>query len=256
MEPKALQQLRDLQSQWTSLLPSPSWYLTVIPQLQQWMRTLTTEEPSIQRIAKVRLYDYFETKLRECNIGLGSGGGMDDERRPIDTIVIHHTSNPPGMSEERLSAIELIRLYAPYFLDPKSEKDRDLKGRPIRSGHVRNGQQVFWPYHWIIRTGGRVERLLNDSEIGWHAGDWDINCRSVGIVFDNDYEWGSPGLLELEAAMRTIVECYGFVSPNRILGHQEVTSKTTCPSRFFLRRHGMRGWKDDLQRYLGRQAAA
>lgn len=256
METKSLQQLRDLQRQWTSLLPLPNWYLSVIPQVQEWMRALATEDLAIRRIAKARLYDYFETQLREGNIGLGSGGAMDDERRPVDTIVIHHTSNAPGMSKTRLSAIELIRLYAPYFLNPTSVTDSRLKSQPIRSGHVRNGRQVFWPYHWIIRKGGRMERLLNDSEIGWHAGDWQVNRRSVGIAFDNDYEWGSPGILELQAASRLMSEHYGLVPPSRILGHQEVTPKTTCPSRFFLRRHGMRGWKDDLLRYLERRAAA
>jgi len=220
------------------------------------MRIVGAEDPNVQRMAKAHLYEFFETQLRDRKIALGSGTGMDEDRLPIDTIVIHHTSSPAGMSTARLSAIELVRLYAPYFFNPTSERDAHLKGQPIRSGHVRDGTQVFWPYHWMVRQGGGVERLLNDSEIGWHAGDWDINRRSVAIVFDNDYEWGSPGFAELQAAAQIISRYYGSVSPDRILGHQEVTPKTNCPSRFFLRKHHIRGWKDDLLRYVERRAAA
>src|SRR5216684_6425187 len=107
-------------------------------------------------------------------------------------IVIHHTSNPPGLSPDRLSAIGLVRLYGPYFANPKSERDRWLQGQPIFSGHMRQNKQVFWPYQWIVRREGRAQRLLYDSEIGWHAGDWDVNCRSVAIALDNDYEETMP----------------------------------------------------------------
>lgn len=34
-----------------------------------------------------------------------SGANQDAERKPIDTIVIHHTANAPGMTRERLSAM-------------------------------------------------------------------------------------------------------------------------------------------------------
>ena len=116
----------------------------------------------------------------------GKNKDFDGDRKDIDTVIIHHTHNKPGITKERLSVMELLRLYAPYFSNPTYEFDKVIKDKPIYSGHFRDNKQVFYPYHWIIRTDGRVERLLLDKEIGWHCGNWDINCRSVAIVFDNE----------------------------------------------------------------------
>jgi N-acetyl-anhydromuramyl-L-alanine amidase AmpD len=121
-----------------------------------------------------------------------------------------------------------------------------LRGEPIGSGHLRNGKQVFWPYHWIVRKDGRAERLLYDSEIGWHAGNWDINCRSVAIVLDNDYEESLPSRTELFAVASIVTRHYPGVSIGRVLGHQEVNPRTACPSKLFLDAAGRKGWKSEL----------
>jgi hypothetical protein len=250
-------ELNRLKLRWEPILRRPDWYLTIIPEIESFKRQrLATQTEPIRDAVKTLLYDFFEGHLKRHTIALGRGGGMDVERKPIDTVVIHHTSNPPGLSPERLSAIELIRLYAPYFLNPLSKQDEHLRGRPIYSGHVRRGQQVFWPYHWIVRNDGSAYRLLHDSEIGWHAGSWDVNCRSIAIVLDNDYEWGPPSEGELRGIARIIWNHYHFVSRSRILGHCEVTMKTVCPSRLFLDGGGHYGWKRQILSALGERAAA
>lgn len=219
----------------------------MIPELRAFTEALKGRPRFLQDRCKQELYDFFEGRLSKGQIALGSPpGSTDTERTAIDTVVVHHTSNPPGLSPMRLSAIELIRLYGPYFLVPSSDADMHLRGRPIYSGHERDGKQVFWPYHWIVRWDGRNERLLYDSEIGWHAGNWNVNCRSVAIALDNDYEWGHPSNAELEGVANIIIAHYGDVPSNRILGHREVTSKTTCPSELFLCGPDGYGWKHDL----------
>jgi N-acetyl-anhydromuramyl-L-alanine amidase AmpD len=155
-----------------------------------------------------------------------------------------------GLRPIRLSAIELIRLYVPYFANPADPHDAHWRGQPIASGHERNGSQVFWPYHWIIRGDGTAERLLYDSEIGWHAGDWAVNCRSVGIVFDDDLESREPAEIQLRGAASLIAEQYPNVPISRIFGHHEITSKTECPSRWFLAGPWGHGWKRRLLMYV------
>lgn len=210
------------------------------------MGGLLREPTEVQERCKKELYRFFEHHLSTGSIPLGSSSGsFDAERKPIDTIVIHHTSNPPGVTPNRLSAIELIRLYAPYFMSPASAGDEDLRGRAIFSGHEREGRQVFWPYHWIIRHDGQAERLLNDDEVGWHAGDWDVNCRSVAIVLDGDYEWSRPSRTELLSIAGLIARQYPWVPLTRILGHREVKETTVCPSNLFITK-SPRGWKDEL----------
>ena len=218
---------------WAKEFKNPLWYLKLSPiwqKLLQGVQELPEEEKD--RI-KNQVADFVEQKLIAGEIALGSEiGSWDTERKPIDTIVIHHTSGNPGLSYNRLSAAELIRLYAPHYA-------ANIKDKPISSGHVRNSKQIFWPYHWIIRTDGKYERLLEDDETGWQSGNWNVNCCSVAIVFDNDYENSTPSDTEIDACREIISKYAGC----QILGHQEVNPKTVCPSNLFL---GENGWKKKL----------
>lgn len=216
------------------------WYLKVYPvykDLSQTFQNATEEEKDRM---KTIFYSFIEEQTMKNEVALGDEIGIwDVERKPVDTIVIHHTANPPGMRPAYLSALELLRLYLPTYAQNQTPEDVIQFNKPISSGHIRNGKQIFWPYHWIIRKDGKAERLLEDEEIGWHAGNWVINCKSVAIVFDNDYENGTPSEVELAAA-KEIIGKYPNVT---ILGHQEVNLKTVCPSNFFL---GENGWKKKL----------
>lgn len=242
-----IQRLRHMLSRWDPLLRNPRWYLTVVAELNAFRESITRESSDLRHICKERVYDFFEDHLRKGDIALAPKPiDSDADRKWIDTIVIHHTSNPPGLRPERLSAIELIRLYAPYHAHQTRETNQRLEA--ISSGHVRKGKQVFWPYHWIVRANGAAERLLYDSEIGWHAGNWDINCRSIAIVLDNDYENSRPSGTELAAIAAIIKQHYSRVPLGRILGHREVNARTVCPSNLFLDVHGRTGWKSELLR--------
>jgi len=237
----------EIKLRWALLLKNPNWYLAILPELEELRKQLVQKSDAEQEPLKIELYDFFTEHLIAGNIALDNNPpDADVERKPIDTVIVHHTSNPPGMTKERLSGMELIRLYAPEFAAPKYEADKKMKERPIYSGHFRNGLQVFWPYHWFVRHDGAVERLLSDNEIGWQAGNWDINCRSVAICFDNDYENTKPSNDEIKAVVEIIKNHYPQVVRERIFGHREINPKTTCPSNLFLSNPLHRGWKNDL----------
>ncbi|MBU6231174.1 MAG: N-acetylmuramoyl-L-alanine amidase [Patescibacteria group bacterium] len=223
---------------WSEKIRDPHWYMAV-PAVMADLSKLHDIDRAAYEETKDRIYAFFEEKLAAGEVALGADGkDFDAERLPIDMAVIHHTSNPPGMSKDRLSAIELVRLYAPQYAKPTYDADREVKGAPIYSGHFREEggkrRQVFWPYHWFVRKNGEVERLLNDDEIGWHAGDWEINRRSVAIAFDDDYEDSEPTAVEIEAAARILREHYPQIKPEHIFGHCEVNEKRTCPGKLFL----------------------
>jgi N-acetylmuramoyl-L-alanine amidase len=246
--------LRHLLSRWEPLLGNPQWYLTVVPELDTFRAAIQREGNDVQQECKRGIYEFFEAHLVQGDIALGTNRkNADAERKPIDTVVIHHTSNLPGLRPDRLSAIELLRLYAPYYFHPTQQEEQHLRGEAISSGHIRNGKQVFWPYHWIVRGDGTAERLLYDSEIGWHAGDWDVNCRSVAIALDNDYEHSSPSVTELRS-VAAIIGHYPGVPSAQIIGHREVNRKTACPSELFLNAPGQKGWKSQLLRLIYEQS--
>ncbi len=241
----------EIKSRWAPLLKNSDWYIAILPELEELRRQSRGKSDAEQELLKIELYDFFAEHLAAGDIALDNDPpNADAERKPIDAVIIHHTSNPPGMTTERLSGMELIRLYAPEFAAPKYKADKKIKGRPIYSGHFRNGRQVFWPYHWFVRSDGVVERLLSDDEIGWQAGDWDMNCRSIAICFDGDLENARPSDTELVAAAGIIKERYPQVAHERIFGHREINPRTTCPSNRFLSDAIHQGWKDDLLELL------
>lgn len=240
MEYKYINELK-----WTELVKKPDWYLVIRPEYEKLKKQ--AEENGENQQLKEEVYEFFEKHLAQGGIALGDkGNNWDSERKPIDTIIIHHTKNSPGITKERLSAMILMRLYASYYAKPTDKEDESIVGKPIYSGHFRNGQQVFYPYHWLVRKEGSLERLLFDNETGWQSGNWEINCRSVAIVLDNNYEESYPSAIELSAIANLIKSQYNSVPKNRIFGHQEVKPNTTCPSKFFLSKDGQKGWKEDL----------
>lgn len=233
-------------ARWEKIIGDPIWYRHIVPDFQD-IATLHRNDNDAYERAKESAYDFFERHLLRGTVALGNRGkDWDAERKPIDTIVIHHTSNPPGLRLSRLSAIELIRLYAPQYAKPRYEADRDIIGQPIYSGHVRDGAQVFWPYQWLVRSDGSAERLLYDEEIGWQAGNWDVNCRSVAICLDGDFENSTPSHMELATVAQLIREQYPSVKKENVLGHCEINLKTTCPSTKFLTYGNRTGWKKVL----------
>lgn len=134
--------------------------------------------------------------------------------------------------------MQLVCLYATYYASPYYEREKHIKGQAIFSNHFKSGHQVFYVYQWLVRMDGKTERLLNDNEIGWQAGNWEVNCRSVAICLDNDFENSAPSDLVLSSVAELIKEKYSQVSFEKIIGHREVNPKTICPGNEFLT-----GWK-------------
>jgi hypothetical protein len=207
---------------WRSELAHPDWYL----RLKDELRRVTGQGPE----AVVGVRDFIQAELAAGRIALGkSGPNWDQDRQPIDTVVIHHTSAGPGYDLGRMNAVQLINLYASYYASPVGAPE--VKGQPIWSNHVRRGKQVFWAYHWLIRADGTAERLLEDSEIGWQAGDWEVNKRSVAICFDGDFNTTGPTRASLRTAGKLLKEAYPQVGRNRVWPHRQINDKTTCPGQ-------------------------
>ena len=224
---------------WKNKLREPRWY-EAVPPLLAVMEIESRRDRAAAAKLKEEIYSFVEQQLATGEVALGqTGKAWDAARAPIDTIVIHHTSLPPGLTPARLSAIELMRLYAPAYA-------KNYAGELVYSDHWREGKLVFWPYHWLIRTDGTAERLLLDQEVGWQAGNWDINCRSVAIAIDDDHEVSIPAPAVLSTIAKLIREQYPQVSKERVFGHREINPKTSCPSDLFLSSFDHQGWKEKL----------
>src|SRR5580698_1494132 len=105
--------IKAYKEKWTPLLGKPDWYLTVVPDWQALQKEFQEKSEAEKDAAKKALYDFFELHISRGDFALDDAPpDTDAERKPIDAIIIHHTGNPPGMSKDRLSGMELLRLYA------------------------------------------------------------------------------------------------------------------------------------------------
>jgi hypothetical protein len=219
---------------WAKAIGHPDWYTEFVPYAKKIREQLAEGSEELEQFNKT-VRHFLERALEDGRVALADHGpNLDTQRQPIDTIVIHHTSAKPGYRLTYMNATQLLNVYAPYFMNPTVREERNLKGTPIWSGHLKEGKQVFYLYHWLMRMDGTFERLLDDSQIGWHAGDWETNKRSVGICLDNDYEKMCPTNAILKTLANHIRKNYPQIKVERIIGHREVKADTTCPGAHFL----------------------
>ena len=82
--------------------------------------------------------------------------------------------------------------------------------------------------HYLVRSAdGHVAQCVRESDIAWHAGNWDYNTRSVGIEHEgwvDKPEYFTDALYQESARLTaSICDRYG-IPKNRdhIIGHVEV----------------------------------
>ncbi|WP_053175039.1 peptidoglycan recognition protein family protein [Nonomuraea sp. SBT364] len=101
---------------------------------------------------------------------------------------------------------------------------------------VRNPKYVSW--HYTIRSrDGHVAQHVHNKDIAWHAGNWDVNTRSIGIEHEGYLAKG--GTWYTEAMYRASAKLVRYLADKHdipldrqhILGHDNVpgTSAATLP---------------------------
>ncbi len=223
---------------WQEQLQYQDWYIRLEEYLKGKIFPITTD-PEIKK-ARQPFYETVTAMLDAGKIPLAEKGpDFDAERKPIDTLVIHHTSEDPDIRLSKLSAIGFVRQYGSNYLGGDI-RGYEIKGKPVWSGHFRDGKMVFFAYHWLVRQNGKAQRLLDDGYIGWQSGSWDINRRSVAIALSGDYTDGIPSEKQIAVIKEIIMNNYPSVDVSRIFGHREINPKTICPGNKFLAEPG---WK-------------
>ena len=220
-------------------LCEPDWYLYFEKQLRKYFYDYEKQEITKDFINQRNLIVNVILKaLKNNTLGIGnSGENFDKERKPIDTIIIHMTSTSSQKNDnprdlDYLNALDLIRLYASEY----SREKNSYFGKPIFAGHYYNNKQIFIPYHYLINPDGSYLNILKDEYIGWHAGNWNINCRSIAIAFVGNFINSKPSSKALVSA-KDIIHKYKDVN---IFAHKEVTAKTECPGNRYI------SWKKEL----------
>jgi len=231
------------------LVQNPDWYLEFgrarkvqLIGLGAVQAALSGNITQAANYARQQTFYIFEQLLSEHQVRLGIPGqeeldDQDEAREAVSQIVIHHSSRAEGISLTALNALHLINLYVPVYQSKTNPiLNSDGNRQPIYSGHFNEaGEQVFYGYHWKVGRDGEAQRLLDDSSLGWHAGNWEINKHSVGICIDDDLGHKSPTKDSLDAVADIIKNYYPTLPANAdvIIGHSEA-SRTICPGDQFI----------------------
>ncbi|MFH8378367.1 N-acetylmuramoyl-L-alanine amidase [Streptomyces cyaneofuscatus] len=82
--------------------------------------------------------------------------------------------------------------------------------------------------HYVVRSGdGHVAQCVRESDIAWHAGNWDVNARSIGIEHEGwvDRPEFFTDVMYRRSALLTAAICERHGIPRdraHIIGHHEV----------------------------------
>lgn len=82
--------------------------------------------------------------------------------------------------------------------------------------------------HYVVRSGdGHVAQCVRESDIAWHAGNWDVNVRSIGIEHEGwvDRPEFFTAVMYRRSALLTAAICERHGIPKdraHIIGHHEV----------------------------------
>jgi N-acetylmuramoyl-L-alanine amidase len=132
----------------------------------------------------------------------------------ITHLVVHHSATRPDVSAERMARY-----------------------------HV---QDLGWPgigYHFVIDEDGTINRTNELASVSYHAVQ--ANAYSVGICFTGNFTEAIPPEAQLDAGAHLIAWLLQELDlpVDRIHGHREQVSGTTCPGdQWFTGRR----WRDLL----------
>ena len=168
--------------------------------------------------------------------GVRAGGGAKNDPE---------TECPPGLGCEWVPA--------PYQQldpnDPTNYGNHDLGDRP-ESQEIRyiviHDTEGDWPttlqlaqdptylaWHYTVRSAdGHIAQHVKTKDVGWHAGNWDVNARSVGIEHEGFLaqggSWYTEAMYRSSAALvRYLTARFGIpVDRAHILGHDNVPGIT------------------------------
>ena len=86
--------------------------------------------------------------------------------------------------------------------------------------------------HYQVESDGTVGQLVHDRDTAWHAGNWDANCRSIGIEHANVGDTVTDACLDAGAHLTAAVcRAYGLGRPEwmaNVFPHMRFAS-TDCP---------------------------
>lgn len=151
-------------------------------------------DPAIQQLIEAT----YETKQYRCNRAnytYGRGGNS------IQYIVMHYTAGRQTAEGAALANCQ-------YF------------GR----------ESVGASAHYFIDDGYTIWQSVPDSDTAWHAGNWSMNQRSIGIEVCTAGDYTAKEIERAAWLVQTLMQRHG-IPASRVIRHYDVTGKQ-CPAAY------------------------
>ncbi|SNT63448.1 N-acetylmuramoyl-L-alanine amidase [Asanoa hainanensis] len=183
-----------------------------------------------------------------------AGRSVAPQRDQADRLGLRGTPRPDGLECPVTVACEWIPApYEQYGSTPGAYGNHDLSERPTRQkieyivihdteasyattlNLVQDPTYVSW--HYTLRSvDGQIAQHVKTKDVAWHAGNWDVNARSVGLEhegFAADGSWYTEALYRSSAKLVRYLARRFDVPLNRqhILGHDTVPGTTAATVR-------------------------
>lgn len=108
--------------------------------------------------------------------------------------------------------------------------------------------------HYVVDYGGTITQMVADRDIAWHAGNREMNRRSIGIEhagFADRNQWTAEEYQASAALVRWLCAAYGIAKDRRhIIGHDEVPDPDDPGLRGGRNHHGDPGRYFDWGRFM------
>ncbi|WAZ27004.1 N-acetylmuramoyl-L-alanine amidase [Streptomyces cinnabarinus] len=101
---------------------------------------------------------------------------------------------------------------------------------------VQDPTYVSWNYS-LRSTDGHIAQHLKAKDVGWHAGNWYVNAKSIGLEHEgflaNPDAWYTEAMYRSSARLvKYLARAYGIpLDRQHILGHDTVPGPTTATIR-------------------------
>ena len=120
--------------------------------------------------------------------------------RAIDRIVVHYTGT-----------LASARNNATYF--------------------ARNERQGASAHYFVDDISAEIYQSVAEGDTAWHAGQWDMNCRSIGIeVVSAGEDYSGVETSKLACLVGRLMAKYG-IGASGVIRHYDVTGKR-CPAPY------------------------
>lgn len=86
--------------------------------------------------------------------------------------------------------------------------------------------------HYVLSTDGDVTQMVDNKNVGWHAGNWNVNMHAIGYEHEGfaiqGTTWYTDAMYRASAALtRYLAEKYGIpLDRGHIIGHDDIPGPT------------------------------